>query len=51
MKAHEFSTNGERQKNSIHKLSKITKILDTRRVEKFEDTLWYFDSVEDLYLD
>jgi len=51
MKAHEFSLNGERKKNSIHKLSKITKILDDRRKEKFEDTLWYFDSVEDLYLD
>lgn len=51
MKAHELSLNGERKKNSIHQLSKITKILDKRREEKFEDVLWYFDSVEDLYLD
>lgn len=50
-KVYEFAISGDRQKNSIHQMAKITKILDNRRKEKFDDTLWYFTNLDDLYLD
>lgn len=50
-KTYEFAKSGERDKKHIHKLNKVTNILDKRRKEKFNNTLWYFTSVEDLYLD